>query len=480
MLFGDSGLVVYLSPMLPVPSISDFRALLKLALPIVVVQVGLMMMGVVDTIIVGHVSATELAAAAIGNLYYFGLTMFGMGTLMAIDPIVSQAFGARDEPAIARGLQRGMVLALIISVPVALLCLPAEPILRAFRQPPEVVPRAAGFALMSAPGVPAFFAWMVLRLALQSMKKMRPVLITMIVANLVNAALNWVFVFGNLGAPAMGAVGSALGSTIGRYVMVMLLLAMSWGDLRRYFIPWRPESFQRGPLMRTLAIGTPIGVQISLEFGAFAVIALLAGWFGAEAIAGHQIAINFASLTFMVPMGVGSAAAVLVGHAVGANDPLHARRVASTALACGIAFMLLTATAMLTLPGVIAGIYTSSPGVAAVAATLIPIAGVFQVFDGIQVVSAGILRGVGDTRAPMLINVLAFWLVGMPVSLWLGFRMNAGVVGLWWGFVAGLAAVSVLLVLRVRHRMRGALERVKVDPATAALDPEDAVEPPAA
>ena len=468
--------------MLPVPSLSDFRALLKLALPIVVVQVGLMMMGVVDTIIVGHVSATELAAAAIGNLYYYGLTMFGMGTLMAIDPIVSQAFGARDEPAIARGLQRGLVLAVIISIPVALLCLPAEPILTALRQPPEVVPRAAGFALMSAPGVPAFFVWMVLRLALQSMKKMRPVLITMIVANLVNAGLNWVFVFGNLGAPAMGAVGSAFSSTIGRYVMVIMLVVMSWSDLRPYFRPWRPESFQRAPLLRTLAIGTPIGVQISLEYGAFAVIALLAGWFGAEAIGGHQIAINFSSLTFMVPMGVGSAAAVLVGHAVGANDPLHARRVASTALACGIAFMLLTAAGMLTMPGLIARVYTSTPAVAAVAATLIPIAGVFQVFDGIQVVAAGILRGVGDTRAPMLINVLAFWLVGMPVSLWLGFRMNAGVAGLWWGFVAGLAAVAILLVLRVRHRMSGALERVKVDHPIVAVTPgpESAAEPPAA
>jgi len=463
--------------MLPLPSLQDFRALLKLALPIVVVQVGLMMMGVVDTIVVGHVSATELAAAALGNLYYFGLTMFGMGTLMAIDPIVSQAFGARDEAAIARGLQRGIVLALIISVPMTLLCLPAEPILRLLRQPSEVVPRAAGFVLMSAPGVPAFFVWMVLRLGLQSMKRMRPVLVTMVAANLINGFLNWVFVFGNLGAPAMGAAGSALGSTIGRYCMLAMLFGLSWGDLRPYFRPWRPDSFQLAPLLRTLAIGMPIGVQISLEFGAFAAIALLAGWFGAEAMAGHQIAINFASLTFMVPMGVSSAAAVLVGHAVGANDPHHARRVASTALACGFAFMFLTAISMLAVPRFIAGVYTSAPGVAAVAATLIPIAGVFQVFDGLQVVAIGILRGVGDTRAPMIINVLAFWLIGMPVSLWLGFRMHGGVIGLWWGFVAGLAAVAALLLLRVRNRMRGTFERVKVDHAPVVPGPEAAPEP---
>jgi MATE family multidrug resistance protein len=445
---------------------ADVAALFSLAVPIVVVQVGLMFMGVVDTVVVGHVSSIELAAAALGNLYFFALCVFGMGTLMAIDPLVSQAVGAGDQAAVTRGLQRGIVIASILCVPATLLCLPAEPVLRLLRQPQDVVPRAAAFVLVSAPGAGAFLLFVVLRQSLQAMNRTRPIVITILAGNVINAALNWVFVFGHLGAPAMGATGSALSSTIGRWCMTALLLWLSWPQLRAHLAPWRRDSLHRGPLARTLALGLPIGTQYMLEFGAFAVIALLAGWFGPDAMGGHQIAINLASLTFMVPLGVSSAAAVLVGHAIGEGDGGRAQRVAGAALLCGAAFMALTALLLLGSPGLLARTYTSVPGVLAVAAALIPIAGVFQVFDGLQVVSSGILRGAGDTRAPMIINVLAFWLVGMPVSLWLGFSAGGGVVGLWWGFVAGLAAVASLLVARVWVRLGRPLERVRIDAAT--------------
>jgi MATE family multidrug resistance protein len=217
------------------------------------------------------------------------------------------------------------------------------------------------------------------------------------------------------------------------------------------------------PLLRTLRIGFPIGAQNTVEFTTFAAITVFAGWFGADAIGGHQVAINLASLMFMVPMGIGSAAAVLVGHAIGEGDPAHARRVAASALACGAAFMAVSALVLLAIPYPFARIYTSVPGVVAVAATLIPIAGVFQVFDGLQVVAAGVLRGAGDTRAAMIANIAGFWLIGIPVSLWLGFGLNGGVTGLWWGFVAGLAAVAAFLVLRVRVRLGGELVRVAIE-----------------
>ncbi len=451
-----------------VPSSSDLRALLSLGLPIIVNQVGLMLMGVVDTIFVGHVSGTQLAAASLGNLYFLGLSMFGLGVLMSLDPIVSQAVGARDSAAAARGIQRGLVMAALISVPTLLLCLPVEAFLRTLREPADVVPLAAAFVRVSAAGAPAFFTLVVLRLSLQAMKHMRPVLLTILGGNLANAALDWVLVFGHLGFPAMGVVGSAWATLICRWMMTVTLLALSWSELRVHLGPWRPDTLQWRPLMRMLAIGAPIGGQLLLEFGAFAVIALLAGWFGADAMAGHQIAINLASLTFMVPLGLSSAAAVMVGHAVGENDPSHARRVARTALACGASFMLMTAVVMVAVPRTFALAYTSVPGVVAVAAALIPIAGVFQVFDGLQVVASGVLRGVADTRASMVINVLAFWLVGMPVSLWIGFHEHGGVVGLWWGFVAGLAAVATLLLLRVRARLGQTLERLQIDHAPPA------------
>ena len=244
-------------------------------------------------------------------------------------------------------------------------------------------------------------SWATLRQSLQALKHTRPMVITIIVGNVLNAALNWVFVFGHLGSPALGAVGSAMSSVIGRYCMFGLLLVLARNELRPLLRPWRPATFELAPLLRTLRIGLPIGMQNLVEYTTFAAIAVLAGWFGADAIAGHQVALNLASLTFMVPMGMGSAASVLVGHAIGRGEPLHARRVAASALACGAAFMLICAGVLLAIPGVFAHLFTSVPGVAAVAASLIPIAGVFQVFDGLQVIAAGCCAA-RATRATMM------------------------------------------------------------------------------
>jgi len=447
------------------PTVKDLRALVRLAVPIVTVQVGIMLMGTVDTVIVGHVSSRELAAASLGNLYFFGLAVFSMGTLWAIDPIVSQAMGARDQDAAALGIQRGMLLGVLLGLVTTVLCLPADVVLRALHQPADVVPRAAGFVWMSAPGLVPVLLSATLRQALQAMKHTRAIVGTILAGNLVNLALNWVFVFGHLGAPRMGAVGSALSSTIGRWVMLCLLLLLSRRELGPMVRPWRREAWSARPLLRTLRIGLPIGAQSTVEFTTFAAISVFAGWFGADAIGGHQVAINLASLTYMVPMGIGGAAAVLVGHAIGEGDQPHARRVAGSALLCGATFMALSALVLLAFPGTFARAYTSVSGVIAVASSLIPIAGVFQVFDGTQVVAAGALRGAGDTRAAMLANVLGFWMVGTPVSLALGFAARGGVVGLWWGFVAGLAAVAVFLVLRVKRRLSCPIERVSVEAA---------------
>jgi MATE family multidrug resistance protein len=215
-----------------------------------------------------------------------------------------------------------------------------------------------------------------------------------------------------------------------------------------------------------LRLGLPIGLQMQLEIGVFSVVALLMGHIGTVPMAAHQIAINIASLTFMVPLGVSGAAAVVVGQAVGAGEAARARRSAVAALATGAAFMLLSGLVLTLAPRPLARLYSLEAAVVALASLLIPIAGVFQVFDGLQVVSIGVLRGVGDTRAPMVVNVLGFWLIGLPVSLWLGFGVGTGAVGLWWGLVAGLAAVAMFLLARVRARLGSALERVRIEEET--------------
>jgi len=446
-----------------IPGRAELRAMLRLAFPVVVVQLGLMGMGTVDTIMVGHLSAEANAAVALGNLYFFALAVFGMGTLMALDPIISQAVGAGDRAAVARGVQRGVVIAAVVSVFLSLLLLPAEPLLRALGQPAEVVPDAGAYALATIPGTPPFFIFVVLRQSLQAMQKMRAIVLSIVVANVANAALNWVLIYGNLGSPRLGAVGSAWASSICRWLMAAMLAVLAWRDLRPLLVPVRREALLLGPFVRMLRLGLPIGIQQTLEVGAFATTALLMGLLGTEVMAGHEVAINLASLTFMVPMGVAAAAAVLVGQAVGRGDAAGARRAAGAAYACGVGFMCTSAALFLAAPHELARLYTKNAAVLAIAASLIPIADVFQVFDGLQVVSSGVLRGIGDTRVPMLVGVLGFWLIGFPVSVYLGFRTAAGPEGLWWGFVAGLAAVGVFLLARVRVRLARTVRRVVID-----------------
>lgn len=437
--------------------------MLDLALPVVIIQVGMMSMGVVDTIMVGHLSPQALAAVALGNLYFFVPAVFGMGTLMVLDPVVAQAVGAGDAPSVARGVQRGLILAGLLAIPSAILLVAAEPILALLGQPADVVPLAANYSERMAPGVLPFFLFIVFRQSLQALGRPRPIVVVIVLANLANILLNWVLIFGKWGFPALGVTGSAWATTISRWLLCLGLPALAWRDLVPHIRPMRPEIWQLAPLGRMLRLGTPIGTQFVLEFGAFALVALMIGWLGTRQMAGHQVAINLASLTFMVPLGVADAASVLVGRAVGRGDPVGARGSARAALLCAVAFMSCTGLMFLALPGPLARLYTGDTNVLAVAAALIPIAGVFQVFDGLQTVAGGILRGLGHTRAPMVVNLLGYWMLGLPVSAYLGFVLRLGPAGLWWGLVLGLGVVATFLLIRVRIGLARQQTRVLID-----------------
>ena len=441
----------------------EARALATLAVPVVIVQVGIMSMGVVDTMMIGRVSATALAAVALGHLYFFIIASFGMGTLMALDPIVSQAVGAQDELAIRRGMQRGLVLALGLTIPMVVVLGLAEPMFSLLRQPPGVVPIAAGYVKASIVGLFPFLVFTVLRQSLQAMKRMAPIVWTIVLANLANVLLNWMLVYGRFGAPELGAVGTGWASSISRLMMAVGLLALAWGALRPYVIPFRRDAMAPLPLVRMLRVGAPIGAQFMLEGGIFGTVAILMGVLGPIEVAAHHVALNMAALTFMVPLGISAAATVLVGHAVGRADPEDARGASKAAIVLGVGFMATMAIVMLGIPVLLARAYTTDSTVIALAATLIPIAGVFQIFDGLQVVSIGILRGVGDTRTPLIVNLLGFWLLGLPVSLWLAFELDLGPQGLWWGLVAGLAAVATALLVRVRVQLGQEMRRLVID-----------------
>lgn len=442
------------------PQRSELRETAVLALPMVVVQVGIMAMGFVDTLMVGHVSGDVLAAVALGNIYFFNVSIFGTGTLMALDPLVSQAVGARDEASVAIATQRGAILALGISIVTILLLLPSASVLRAFHQPEMVVREASIYLTISALGVLPFFAFVLFRQTLQALGRVAPIVGTIVVSNLLNAALNWVFVYGHLGSPPMGARGSAIATAVARWAMALALLVLARRELVPRLSPVIAGAGDRVALWSMLKLGMPIGAQQMLEAAAFGAIGLLMGVLGTRELAGHQVAITLAALTFMVPLGVGAAASVRVGRAVGAGDAVGARAAAHAAYVCGVGFMCLTALAFLFLPRQLAAMMTSDPAVIAIAAALIPVAGVFQVFDGGQAVGAGVLRGLGDTRVPLVSMLGGYWLLGLPVSAWLGFGTGMREVGLWSGFVVSLGVVALFLLLRIRVLLLRDLRRV--------------------
>lgn len=440
---------------------SPFQVLFRLAVPIVGVNVGMMLMGTVDTVMVGRVSARALAAVAIGNVFFQAIAMIGVGIMLALDPIVSQALGAADRDATPRAVQRGIILATLVTIPLTALVLAAEPMSRLLSQPDEVIPLVGVYARILAPSMLPFLLFTVGRQALQAMHRVAPVFWTIVAANLANVFLNQWLIFGGLGVPPLGVAGSAWATLGARLLMVAILVHLARADLLPLIRPWRRESRDVRALGRMLLIGIPIGIQLELEIGVFAAVALLMGTFGTVPVAAHQVAISLASLTFMVPMGVGMGAAVLVGHAVGRNDRMELRQSARSALLLGVGFMICTAVIFLAAPRFLATIYSTDAAVVAFAATLIPIAGVFQIFDGIQAVSVGILRGMGDTRVPMMISFLGFGIVGLSMAMFLAFRTTLGPRGLWWGLVLALATVAIILTVRVRSALKRPLVRLR-------------------
>ncbi len=444
------------------PSRADIIEMTRLAIPVVVVQVGMMLFGVVDTMVVGRLSSQALAAVALGHVAVITISSFGIGVLLGLDPLLNQALGARDRNAFRRSVQRGFVLAAVLMIPSIAFLIPIGAILSLLGQPPDTVPLAAAYSHISIPGLLPFYGWVVLRLALQAMGRLRHIVATVIVVNIFNLVADWALVFGIGPIPQLGPLGSAWASTIARTLLFVILLTVDRKDLWP-LLRFDRASLELGPLLRTARLGIPIGFNLQLEIVAFSVIALLMGGLGTITMAAHQVAINLASLTFMVPLGVSQAAAVRVGNAIGSGSSGGARRAASASLILGAGFMTFTALLFIGIPVWLARAYTSVDEVVLLASTLIPIAGFFQVFDGLQVVAAGVLRGAGDTRVPLLVNILGFWLVGLPTSLVLGFRLGYGPQGLWWGIVAGLIAVAAFLLARVAFKLRGEIARVKVD-----------------
>jgi MATE family multidrug resistance protein len=440
------------APVTQIPPATRFRselgALLSLAIPVVLSELGWMAMSIVDTIMVGRLSPAAIGAVGISSAIFYTPTLFGIGLLLGLDTLVAQAFGRGDFDDCHRALAQGVYLA-IGYTPVAMLLVgiaphffPAMGITEAVRAPATEYIRLLVYSTLPLLVYAAF------RRYLQGVGKVRPVTFALISANLVNWFGNWALIYGKLGLPAMGVRGSALSTCVARTYMAGVLVWWAWKHERErghpLFAHW--PGLRLGQFRRLLHLGWPAASQLLFEVGAFSVATLLAGRLSPGILAAHQIVLNSASLTYMVPLGFSAAAAITVGHAVGAGDRARARRGGSMAIVIGALFMALAATAFLTIPRMLIHIYTHDLQTVAVGVRLLAVAAVFQIFDAIQGVGTGALRGLGKTRGPMLINLVAYGVIGLPIGYVLCFKTSLGIYGLWSGLTLALIFAAGLVL----------------------------------
>ena len=423
---------------------TELRETLRLAMPVVATQLVIMLMGAVDMMMIGPLGAESLAAASAGNAVYLMLAIFCLGIVMALDPMISQAVGAKEPERAAELLWHGGWVSVVLGIVLAVVCQRSEWLFVALQQEPEVARQAAMYIGPRALGAVPFLVFAAGRGFLNGHGNMRPVLVIAVVANVLNVVADWALIYGHLGLPEMGVAGAGWATAIVRwFMMAAVLVPILAADYRQF--TGKVQVPSRADVATILRVGGPIGGHMAVEMAVFSSIAVMSGWLGAVAQAAHQIAMTLASLAYHVPVGIAIAASVRVGQAIGRGEPDAAALSGRVALAVSAAFMACCAAIFLLLPGPLADAFSPTLEVRTLAVHLLWIAAIFQVSDGLQVVAGGVLRGVGDTRSSFVANVVAHWTVGLPLGYWLAFGLGAGIDGLWWGVTVSLTVAAVLL-----------------------------------
>lgn len=424
--------------------------MVSLAVPVVLSELGWMAQGVVDNIMVGRLGPVAIGAVAVGNAVYYTPSLFGIGLLLGLDTLVSQAYGRRDHDECHRWLAQGVYLACIVTPPLMILIAALSYGFTRFGVIPEVAILSGGYLRIMNWGTLPLLLYGGTRRYLQGVGQVRVITLTYVLANLLNWFGDWLLIYGKWGFPALGVNGSAISTCFARVSMAVAMLAFAWRYERKrghpLFAHWAGPQLDR--LRRLVRIGAPAAGQILLEVGAWNLSTFAAGYLTPVALATHTIALNYASISYMVPLGIGAAAAVSVGHAIGAGDPARARRAGWMALAMGTGFMLCAGVLFLAAPGPLITLYTRDPRVLALGPSLFWIAAAFQIFDGIQTVSTGALRGLGETRVPMFANLVGYWVMGLPLGFILCFVLRWGINGMWIGLTLSLIVIAATLLVR--------------------------------
>ncbi len=431
---------------------AEARSVLVLAMPIAFTQIGMVLYGTVDLMFVGRIGPVAVASVGLGSMAFFTLFVVGMGIVMGIDSHSSKAFGAGRPDLCGQLLVHTLAIALAVAVPLIAVASAARAIFSWIGVDPRAAAGAVDYLNILRWAMFPGLCFVACRQFLQSMSVTAPLVVAIVLGNVVNAILDAALVLGYFGAPAMGVRGSAIATLFADFVMFAVVAHASWSRLRD--IHFKFYGWHRRLFIDVLSRGIPGGMQMMTEVALFALVTALIGRLGAQTLAAHQLTLNLSSMTFMVAMGLSHATAARVGQALGRGDPCAAEASGRAAAQMVVMFMSLTGLLFANFPAFFIGLFGVGGDMIRLATPLLYCSAAFQIFDGSQAVLTGALRGLGETRRPLIFNLIGHWLVGLPLGAWLCFRLGWGAVGLWIGLVAGLMIVAVLLGLEWARRAR--------------------------
>lgn len=434
----------------------EVRATSRLAAPIVGGQLALMGISFTDTVMAGQLGAAALGAVAVGAASWSAVNFFILGTLLAVPPFVSQMVGAGRRRAVGALFRQAVWVAAALAVAAVAIVANLRPLLERLAVQPEIVPTIEGYLRALCWGIPAWCLYLVLRFTSEGLGETRPVLYFGLLGLPVNVVANQLFMYGAFGLPGLGAVGCGYATAVvwTAQAVAMAIYVGRRSVYRGLHLFTRLDAPRWGRIRDLLRVGLPIAVTLFAEGSIFTAVALVLGSMGTEVVAGHMVALNFVAIVFMVPLGISMAMTVRVGNALGRRDGAALRFAAGVGLAMALAWQLAMAAVMLAVPRAVARVYTDDPAVIEIAVSLLFFAALFQLSDGVQVAAAGALRGIKDTRVPMLVVVVAYWVFGLPSGWWLAYERGWGAEGMWAGLVIGLTVAGALLAIRFERASR--------------------------
>ena len=435
---------------------THIKETIKLSLPISIGQIGHVMLGVVDSLMVGKVGSASLAAASLVNGIFFLIMVIGIGLSMAATPLIAMAKGENKFEECGNILNHSLIINLIFSFILMIGLFGFSFIIPYLNQPKDVADLAVPYLNILTISVIPFLIFQTYRQFLEGLSIPNPPMIIALLANFLNAFLNWIFIYGNFGFPAWGLYGAGVSTTLTRWVMAfsLLLFALNYERVKKYTPGIRVGEYSRHLVKKILQIGIPSGLQYFLEVASFSFAAVMIGWLGKTSLAAHQIALNLASVTYMIILGISSAGTIRVGESLGRRSMVQIRRAGFSAIGLAAGLMFCFGICFIIFRKFFPTLYISDPEVISTASQLLIIAALFQIFDGLQASGIAVLRGLADTKIPLLVSFASYWLIGIPISLLLGFYFNLGINGIWVGLLLGLASLGISMLVRFNSKSR--------------------------